>query len=68
MRVDVTRDDDALVISAPLFVDGRLYPESETRFFYVDLDGTVTFEPDDEGNVTFTVQIGSVRLKAIRAN
>ncbi len=66
MPVTLTREDDALVVSAPLFVGGRLYPESETRFFYSDLDGGVTFEPDDRGRTVLTLQMGSVRVQGTR--
>ncbi len=66
LRVTLTREDGALVVTAPMFVGGHLYPESETRFFYTDLDGEATFTADGKGGMGVTVQIGSVRLDGVR--
>jgi CubicO group peptidase (beta-lactamase class C family) len=65
MQVQVTREGDGLVATAPGVGSQRLFPETGTEFFFADMDGSVTFAPDDLG-IRVVVRIGGERLTGRR--
>jgi CubicO group peptidase (beta-lactamase class C family) len=50
--ITVTVQDGTLWAEATNQPNVQIYPESETRFFYKVVDAQITFEKDDDGNVT----------------
>ncbi|MBU0494397.1 MAG: serine hydrolase [Chloroflexi bacterium] len=53
--LDVTVENGTLMIQARDKTRYPIYPESETEFFYKDMDVQITFQKDDQGSVVALV-------------
>jgi hypothetical protein len=66
MSFTISHEDGKLMFTAPGLPKVEAYPESETRFFFILVDGQVTFNRDARGAVTGLVF--EIMGRTMRAN
>jgi len=65
----ITREGDKLMFAVPGQGTVEAFPESETKFFFTVIDAQVTFNKNDQGEVTeLLFEINGMKLKAKKIN
>jgi hypothetical protein len=65
----VVKDNNKLMFLIPGLPKAQAHPTTETRFFFTEVDGEVTFVKDDKGTVTeMVVEFNGRRLRARKVN